>query len=53
MAYGSYTNLLRWSYKRYLDRELRVAYDLIGTPIKFWFIEKHETHKHGTRPKAE
>lgn len=48
--YGSNTKFLHWSYKRFMDRELREAFGFSGTPIKFWFFEKHETHKHGTRP---
>lgn len=50
-VFGSHTKFLHWSYKRYMDRKFREEYELDGTPIKFWFIEKHETHKHGTRPK--
>lgn len=47
--YGAHTKLLHWSYKRYLERELRVAYGFEGAAIKLWFFEKHETHKHGDR----
>lgn len=47
--YGAHTKLLHWSYKRYLERELRVAYGFEGASIKLWFFEKHETHKHGDR----
>jgi predicted GTPase len=32
---------LHWSYKRYLDRKFRDQWPLAGTPLKFWFIEKH------------
>lgn len=39
--FGSHTKLLHWSYKRYMDRALREVYDFEGTPIKFWFLEKH------------
>lgn len=48
--YGSHTKFLHWSYKRYMERELRQAFGFDGTPIKFWFFEKHETHKHGVSP---
>ncbi len=41
-VFGSHTKFLHWSYKRYLERLFREEYDLTGTPIKFWFIEKHE-----------
>lgn len=48
--FGAHTKFLHWSYKRYLERKLREVHDYSGTPIQFWFIEKHVTHKHGTRP---
>ena len=40
-VFGAHTKLLHWSYKRFMERTLREKYDFIGTPIKFWFIEKH------------
>jgi GTP-binding protein len=40
-VFGSHTKLLHWSYKRYMERRLREQYGFIGTPVKFWFIEKH------------
>lgn len=46
-VYGAHTKLLHWSYKRYLERELRQEYGFAGTGIKLWFFEKHDTHKHG------
>lgn len=49
-VFGSSTKFLHWSYKRYMDRTLREKYGYAGTPIQFWFIEKHETHKHGNSP---
>ncbi|PID32160.1 ribosome biogenesis GTPase Der [Candidatus Saccharibacteria bacterium] len=49
-VYGSHTKYLHWGYKRYMERELRQAYGFEGTPLRFWFFEKHETHKHGERP---
>jgi len=48
--FGSHTKFLHWSYKRYLERGLRKAYEFDGTPIELWFIEKHVTHKHGNSP---
>lgn len=48
--FGAHTKFLHWSYRRYLDRELRAKYDYAGTPIQLWFIEKHVTHKHGVSP---
>lgn len=49
-VYGAHTKFLHWSYKRYMDRRLREAFGFEGTPVKFWFFEKHATHKHGERP---
>lgn len=48
--YGAHTKLLHWSYKRYMERELRERFGFEGTGIKFWFFEKHVTHKHGVSP---
>lgn len=48
-VFGAHTKFLHWSYKRYMDRKIREEWNYEGTPIKFWFIEKHETHKHGSR----
>jgi GTP-binding protein len=52
-VFGAHTKFLHWSYKRYMDRTLREKWGFSGTPIKFWFIEKHVTHKHGTRPEQD
>lgn len=49
-VFGSSTKFLHWSYKRYMDRNMREKFGYAGTPIQFWFIEKHETHKHGNSP---
>lgn len=40
-VFGAHTKLLHWSYKRYLERKMREQYGYEGTPIQFWFIEKH------------
>ncbi len=48
--YGSHTKLLHWSYKRYMERELRQEFGFYGTAIKLWFFEKHDSHKHGQSP---
>ena len=48
--YGAHTKLLHWSYKRYMERELRQAHGFEGTALRLWFFEKHETHKHGVSP---
>jgi GTP-binding protein len=39
--FGAHTPYLHWSYKRYLERSFREKWPLAGTPLKFWFIEKH------------
>jgi GTP-binding protein len=49
-VYGSHTKFLHWSYKRYMEKELRREFGFNGTAIKLWFFEKHETHKHGKSP---
>jgi GTP-binding protein len=48
--FGSHTKFVHWSYRRYMDRKLREKYGYEGTPVQFWFIEKHVTHKHGNSP---
>jgi GTP-binding protein len=49
-VFGSHTKFIHWSYRRYMERNLRERYGYAGTPIQFWFIEKHITHKHGSSP---
>lgn len=49
-VFGSHTKFLHWSYRRFMEREFRERYHYEGTPVQFWFIEKHETHKHGNSP---
>lgn len=52
-VFGSHTKFLHWSYRRYMERELRERYNYEGTPVQLWFIEKHDTHKHGNSPTKE
>lgn len=52
-VFGSHTKFLHWSYKRFMEREFREQWHYEGTPVQFWFIEKHETHKHGNSPTKE
>ena len=40
-VFGGHTKFLHWSYKRYMERRFREQWPLDGTPLKFWFIEKH------------
>ncbi len=49
-VFGSHTKFLHWSYRRYMEKSMRERWHYEGTPIQLWFIEKHETHKHGNSP---
>jgi GTP-binding protein len=49
-VFGSNAKFLHWSYKRYMERSLRENYGFEGVAIKFWFFDKHVTHKHGVKP---
>lgn len=40
-VFGAHTKFLHWSYKRYMERKFREQWPLSGTPLKFWYIEKH------------
>lgn len=40
-VFGAHTKFLHWSYKRYMERNFREQWPFAGSPIKFWFIEKH------------
>lgn len=48
--FGAHTKFLHWSYRRYMERELRATFNFEGTALQLWFIEKHVTHKHGNSP---
>lgn len=45
VIYGSNLKFLHWSYKRYLERNLRETFDFIGTPIKFSFRDEKQIKK--------
>ncbi len=47
--FGAHTKYLHWSYKRYLEKELRKTYGFEGTALQLWFIEKHDNHKFNQR----
>lgn len=49
-VFGAHTKFLHWSYKRFMERELRSHWNFEGTALQLWFIEKHDTHKHGHSP---
>jgi GTP-binding protein len=42
VIHGSNLKFVHWSYKRYLERLLRDAYDYSGTPIKFSFRDEKQ-----------
>jgi GTP-binding protein len=52
-VFGSSTKFLHWSYKRYMETQMRKAFGFEGTAIELWFIEKHVAHKHGVSPTKE
>ncbi len=43
--FGAHTKFLHWSYKRYLERQFRETWPSVGTPIKFWYIEKKSSEQ--------
>lgn len=45
VIFGSNLKLLHWSYKRYLERQLREAHDFTGTPIMFSFRQESKDKK--------
>ena len=49
-VFGAHTGFLHWSYKRFMEHELRASYNFEGTAIQLWFIEKDGRHKHGNSP---
>lgn len=51
-VFGSHTKLLHWSYQRYLERQLREKYGFEGTPVKFYFSEKHEHQPNAPKPRG-
>jgi len=49
VIYGSNLKFVHWSYKRYLERLLREAYDYSGTPIKFSFRDEKQIKENRQR----
>lgn len=49
VIYGSNLTFLHWSYKRYLERSLRQALDLAGTPIRLSFRDEKQIKKNQDR----
>lgn len=42
VVHGSNLRFLHWSYKRYLERQIRETYNYTGTPIKFSFRDEKQ-----------
>lgn len=42
VIHGSNLKFLHWSYKRYLERQIRETYNYTGTPIKFSFRDEKQ-----------
>jgi len=42
VIYGSNLKFIHWSYKRYLERQLRELYNYSGTPVKFSFRDEKQ-----------
>ena len=42
VVYGSNLKFVHWSYKRYLERQLRDTYNYTGTPIKLSFRDEKQ-----------
>lgn len=49
VIHGSNLKFVHWSYKRYLERLLREAYDYSGTPIKFSYIDEKQVKSNKQR----
>ena len=52
VIYGSNLKFIHWSYKRYLERTLREAYDFSGTPVKISFRDEKQLKKNRERIEA-
>lgn len=51
--FGRQTKLLHWSYKRYMERELREKFGFEGTALKLWFFDKDQPGSHRYRATEE
>ena len=49
VIYGSNLKFIHWSYKRYLEREIREAFNFAGTPIKLGFRDEKQLKKNRER----
>ena len=41
-VFGAHTKQLHWSYKRFLEKNMRLSFGFEGSAIKMYFLEKHE-----------
>ena len=48
VLHGREMELMHWSYKRFLERKIREAYPLVGTPIVFSFHNEQKSKKSTT-----
>lgn len=48
-VYGRHTKWLHWSYKRYMERELRETFGFDGTAIRFWFFDDSDPRRAAAR----
>ncbi len=53
VIYGSNLKFLHWSYKRFLERNMRDTFDFIGTPIKFSFRDEKQIKANREKEAAE
>lgn len=53
VIYGSNLKFVHWSYKRYLERQIRDTYDYIGTPIKLSFRDEKQIKANRERAATE
>jgi len=53
VIFGSNLKYLHWSYKRFLERNLRETYNYIGTPIKFSFRDEKQIKSNSEKAKIE
>lgn len=51
VIFGSNLKFLHWSYKRYLERSMRDAFDFTGTPIMFSFRDEKQIKSNKERVK--
>jgi GTP-binding protein len=38
--FGAHTKFLHWSYKRHMEKMMRMDWDYTGTPVQLWFIDR-------------